>query len=213
MNFQPNTIIKKSIKVALVVVGWLTFVITYGTMSSYEIKSKVPFLATKSVYTGGWKDGYFTFSGTFDYENANNILYPELNSVSGKCWLPNKTCSIAIASFRDGVLSTTVEILDIVRWDQEMITMAEEHLCIRTVYTATRSTASVTGAEIAQGGEDCNPKHNVKMTLVDGYDVYKKVRAKTEDTPLTILILLSSLFAALILIVRVIRKPSEKVSK
>lgn len=213
MGLRFTSFVKKTFKVALVVAGWFAFLITFGNMTSYETASKAPVLASKSVYTGSWKGGYFTFSGTFQYENADGLLYPELNSVSGKCWLPDRTCSIATATFQNGVVLANVQTLEIVRWDQDVLTMEENDRCVTTVFTATRSTASVTGAEIARNIDGCNPHHKVKMTLVDGYDVHEKVRDKVRDTPLNLFILISSLFAAIVMIVFIVRKPNAGATK
>lgn len=201
----------KTTKVALILLAWFGLVFTVGNISDLELKSKLPFLGSKHVYTGGWNEGYFTFKGTWDYgDSKDDIFFNEINTVSGQCWLPNKTCAVATASFNNGSLFSGVEVFDIVRWDKDVISMEIDNTCIKTIVTATRSTESVTSSEIGKTGENCNPKHRVNMTLLDGYDVYKKIRNRDQSTATSVLIIIVSLIVALTIIIKIIRKKPDE---
>lgn len=214
MNLK--NIATKTFKVILWLGLLFATVFTVGTWSEIQKNIKVPVsLGSQFIYTDSWEKGYFNAKGTWVVTGENQD--DKLNSVEITCINSKKLCGVSNArasQFGLGkpFLSASLDIFDIVRWDNEVIIYKDITPCAETSFSVNRETKSVTGLrKYKTTGLGCatdNPKE-VTFKLVSGYDVYSALVKENDDAPMNVFILTLALAMTIYGIFRVLRKPSE----
>jgi hypothetical protein len=112
------------------------------------------------------------------------------------CLRFEKTCALSVASVNNfgygrPLLSTSLDILDVEKWDSQVILFRETKTCAETTYSVTRDTKSVMGLrKLSTNREGCSSdnRKEIGFNLVNGSDVYFGLILDKEDVPLNIFI-------------------------
>jgi len=187
--------IQKSFKVILWLSLFVGVIIVRVEWNDLQKSVKVPVsLGSKFIFTESWDKGYFSGRGT--WQVAGDTQDNKLNMVEITCLRNEKTCALSVASvnnfgFGRPLLATSLDILDVERWDSQVIIFKELKTCAETTYSVTRDTKSVMGLrKLNTNREGCSSdnRKEVGFNLVNGLDVFIGLIHDKEDVPLNIFI-------------------------
>ena len=149
--------------------------------ASYAIESQVPIKIVPGgdAYVDSWDRGYVSAEGTWIIEGTPQAFPIQITNIT--CLKLDNYCMSAQALIGSGpIIFIDVNRSEIERWDNNTVVyMDKTSVCVEYVYTINRDSRRVIGSRAPKKDADdlCEllEQQEIKLTLVDGYQVWREL--------------------------------------
>lgn len=163
--------------------GWVTYIL-YVENEAAPV-SLPRFYVTTDNYL--WDRGYVTASGTWVMEAPDKMANP-MRTSKIVCILRDRVCresTAEITNYYSKLLNLEFDVHDILKWDADQIAYTNDSsICNVYYYYINRVTKQVTGVRKPKNNApkdtcDHSDKHEIKLNLANGFDIYWDARQKS----------------------------------
>ncbi|TFU06157.1 hypothetical protein EUV02_03855 [Polymorphobacter arshaanensis] len=181
-------------RILLVTIGWLTLMAAYFSVSGLlQQAATPPYMSAKIFGANMWDRGYFYTEGSFNNDSAisdGDQLPPQ--TIRIVCVQLEMVCTLATAEVSDNFLSLDMTRYDITTWDDKQITVVDTTpLCVTQTMIIDRAAETFTMIvrrksnlpDVSASGAPnrCSNIIDKNISIVDGMDVYERLRARFDQ--------------------------------